>query len=123
MDMKNLWKQIENDLHFNALDMRHNRPYSGQPQTATGERGKTDVRGVTFRDLRDCWIRAFLLCSSHNQEKYEESKQGEFAHLCENDLYGWDLNELDPMAVFQTFACEVEKLMGIYPNLAHMKLK
>ncbi len=121
MDMNSLWNQIENDLGFNNVDMRRDRPYTGQPQTDTGERGKTEVRGVTFRDLRDCWIRAFLLCSDHNEEKYEEAKQGEFAHLCENDLYGWDLNELDPMAVFQNFSCEIERLMGIYPNIKTIK--
>ncbi len=118
MDMSSFWHQIENDLGFNDVDMRRDRPYTGQPQTDTGERGKTEVRGVTFRDLRDCYIRAFFLASSHiNSEKYEEACQGEFAHLCENDLYGWDLNEIDPMAVFQNFSCEIEQLMGIYPNV------
>ena len=120
--MEELWNQIENDMGFNDKDMRRDRPYTGQPQTDTGERGKTEVQGITFRDLRDCYIRAFFLASSHvNKEKYEEADQGEFALLSENDLYGWDLNEIDPMEVFQNMSCEVEKLMGIYPNVPPLK--
>ncbi len=116
--MEDLWNQIENDLGFNDKDMRRDRPHTGQPQTDTGERGKTEVRGITFRDLRDCYIRAFFLASAHvNKEKHDEADQGEFALLCENDLYGWDLNEIDPMAVFQNMSCEVERLMGIFPNV------
>ena len=49
--------------------------------------------------------------------KYEEAKKGENAVLCEQDLYGWDLNEIDPIAVFQNFSCEIERLMGIFPNV------
>lgn len=41
--------------------------------------------------------------------------------LCENDLYGWDWNQLDPMAVFQNFSCEVERIMGIFPNVPALK--
>lgn len=42
-------------------NMRRDRPYNGQPQTCTGTRGATEIRGVTFRDLRDCFVRAVLL--------------------------------------------------------------
>jgi hypothetical protein len=48
---------------------------------------------------------------------YDEATKGEAAAICENDLYGWDLNKLDPMAVAQNLACEIEKIMGIYPNV------
>ena len=63
-------------------------------------------------------MRSCVLASYHlHPEKYEEARRGEDAKLAGNDLYGWDLNEVDPIAVFQNFACEVEKLMGIYPNV------
>lgn len=119
MDFAHVWDQIEHDLGFNEHNMRRDRPYNGQPHTSTGTRGATEIRGVTFRDLRDCFIRAVLL-SSHGISPaglYDEATKGEAAALCENDLHGWDLNQLDPMAVAQNLACEVEKVMGIYPNV------
>lgn len=119
-----LWGWIEDDLGFNEHNMRRDRPYNGQPHTASGERGRTEVRGVTFRDLRDCFIRAVLLSTGAEtisgkdmRPLYEEARKGENAVLCENDLYGWDMNQLDPMAIAQNIACEVERVMGIYPNV------
>jgi len=47
----------------------------------------------------------------------EEAGKGEAAALCENDLYGFNLDKLDPMAIAQNLAVEVEKAMGIYPNV------
>lgn len=113
-----LWGQIEHDLGFNEHNMRRDRSYNGQPHTDTGERGRTEVKGITFRDLRDCFIRAVFLSAHHvKPAHYDEAVKGEEAVLCENDLYGWNWNELDPMAVFQNLSCEVERLMGIYPNV------
>lgn len=113
-----LFKRIEHDLGMNDRNMSRKRPYSGQSHTNTGTRGATEVRGVTFRDLRDCYIRAWMLASHHiSPARYKEACKGEKAALRENDLYGWDLNSCDPIAVFQNFSCEVEKLMGIYPNV------
>ena len=112
------WKRIEDDLGMNDDSMRRGRPYLGQPHTDTGERGKTEVHGVTFRDLRDCYIRACCLSDGiTNPAQYNESELGEYALLCENDIYTLDWENIDPMAVFQNFSCEVEKLMGIYPNI------
>lgn len=119
MSFAQVWDQIEHDLGFNEHNMRRDRPYNGQPQTIAGERGAAEICGVTFRDMRDCFIRAVLL-SSHGISPaglYDEATKGEAAAICENDLYGWDLNKLDPMAVAQNLACEIEKLMGIYPNV------
>lgn len=119
-----LWGQIEDDLGFNDHNMRRDRPYNGQPHTDTGERGKTEIKGITFRDLRDCFIRAILLSTGTEtisgkdmRPLYEEACKGEDAVLCENDLYGWDLNQLDPIAVAQNLSCEVERIMGIFPNV------
>jgi hypothetical protein len=119
-----LWDRIEHDLGFNEHNMRRDRPYNGQPHTDTGQRGATELKGVTFRDLRDCYIRAFMLAAHHiSPARYEEAKKGENAVLCENDLYGWDLNSLDPMAVFQNFSCEVERIMGIFPNVPKLEYR
>ena len=121
-DLEELFARIEHDLGCNDRNMKRNRQYSGQPHTDTGTRGATEVRGVTFRDLRDCYIRAFMLASYHiSPARYAEACKGEDAALRENDLYGWDLNSIDPMAVFQNFSCEVENLMGIFPNVPPLK--
>lgn len=121
-DINRLWDQIEHDLGFRDHNMQRSRPYTGQPHTDTGIRGATEVKGVTFRDLRDCYIRAFFLANGINMPAhYDEASKGENAALCESDLFGWDLNQIDPIAVFQNFSCEVEKLMGIFPNVPGMK--
>jgi hypothetical protein len=115
---KRLWNKVGNNLGWNDMNMNRNRPYCGQPHTDTGERGKTEIKGVTFRDLRDCFIRAVFLCAyEQNEELYNEARKGENAALCESDLYKLDLNKLDIMAISQNLACEVEKIMGIYPNV------
>jgi hypothetical protein len=129
-ELARLWDQVEHDLGFNEHNMRRDRPYNGQLHTCTGERGQTEVKGITFRDLRDCFIRAVLLSTggpcfpTHDQKLrarmqalYEEAQKGESAVLCENDLYGFDLDRLDPMAICQNLGCEVERVMGIYPNV------
>lgn len=113
-----VWSEIEDALGMNDANMSRHRPYDGQPHTDTGKRGATEIRGITFRDLRDCYIRAVLLSAHHLvPHLYEEATKGEAAALCENDLFGFDLDKLDPLAVSQNLSVEVEKLMGIYPNI------
>lgn len=128
--LQSLWGQIEDELGFNDHNMKRDRPYNGQPHTYTGERGKTEIKGITFRDLRDCFIRAVLLSTGAEtisgkdmRPLYKEACKGEDAVLCENDLYGWDLNQLDPIAVAQNLSCEVERVMGIFPNVPHSRRK
>jgi len=118
------WGEIADHLGWHDHNMRRDRPYTGQPHTTTGERGKTEVKGLTFRDLRDCYVRAVLLTTGGRtidgvdmQPLYEEACKGERAVLCEDDLFGWNLDKLDPIAIVQNLACEVEKAMGIFPNL------
>lgn len=123
-ELAKLWDQIEHDLGFNEHNMRRDRPYGGQEHTSTGIRGATEINGITFRDLRDCFIRAVMLSTGaetignkNMRPYYEEALKGENATLCENDLYGFNLDRLDPMAICQNLSCEVERIMGIYPNV------
>lgn len=117
-DLQALWGQIEDDFGLNDHNMRRDRPYSGQPHTDTGERGATEIKGVTFRDLHDAFVRALFLSAHHMRPAhYAEALKGEHAVLCANDMYGWDLNQVDPLAWGQNLACEIERLMGIYPNV------
>ena len=121
-DFKKFWNRIEDDLGNNDMNMRRDRPYCGQSHTDTGLRGKTEIKGVTFRDLRDCFIRAACLCSAEQfPELYAEAAKGDAAALCENDLFKLDLNKIDPMAWEQNLACEIERLMGIFPNIPNLE--
>lgn len=88
-----------------AHTLLRDRPYNGQPHTDTGERGRQEVHGVTMRDLRDCYIRACYHASGLSPSQYPKSP------------YDLPWNEMDQLAVFQNMMCEVEKLMGIYPNV------
>jgi hypothetical protein len=72
-----------------------------------------------MRDVADCFVRAVLLSTGSEQvaDKYSEASKGEWAELTVMDLYGFDLDKLDPGAVGQNLTCEIERMMGIYPNL------
>lgn len=117
------------DSDGNGRNMKRDRPYSGQSHTGLGERGKTEIKGITFRDLRDCYVRAVLLSTGGNHYEgtpeqkaqlrhlYTEATKGEHAQISESDLYGFDFDKLDPVAISQNLGCEVERIMGIYPNI------
>jgi hypothetical protein len=91
-----------------ALDRE--RLYNGQPQTDTGERGKTELKGITMRDVRDCFI-----IGAFEAAGIEESKRG--------SIYELDLNDIDPLAWEQNLACHLERRMGIYPNVSELVYK
>lgn len=120
------------------------RPYNGQSWTDEGLRGKTEVKGLTMRDIRDCLIKGFLLSGAtkayledgefskcwdfssgevkptqyllDNQDKYVFTKV-ETGNWRQNDVYKLDLSNIDPIAVAQNMSCEIEKMMGIFPNI------
>jgi hypothetical protein len=96
-----------------------NRPYDGQPHTDYGLRGKTKIKGITFRDLRDCYIKGCLL-SSGEGTLYNRAIEGSWLP---EDVYKIDWEQIDPIAVAQNMSVEVEKLMGIYPNVPKLKYK
>lgn len=103
--MANLAEAIKDD---DVLDPK--RPYRGQQPL----RAAQGVSGLTMRDVADCLIRAMLLCLS-DDKMYERVNEGICTH---DDLYhaeGWD--DIDPGSVLQNLGCEIEKHMGIYPNL------
>ena len=133
MSFERLFDQISHDLGWHDHSMRRDRPYNGQPHTSTGVRGATEIKGITFRDLRDCFIRAYAL--SHityesgslariqpNAALADEASKGEDAAMCENDLYTLQ-GDMDPMAFCQNLACEVEKAMGIFPNVPELGIQ
>ncbi len=103
--------------------MSRKRAYNGQIHTVYGKRGKTKVKGLTMRDICDCYIRGLLISAPNVSSKISmEAMKGERADLDENDLYGFDLNKIDAVAIMQNMMCEVEKMMGIYPNVPKVLL-
>lgn len=107
---------------WNDHSMWRQRPYDGQPHTDNGVRGHTEIKGITFRDLRDCFVRAICLSAHYlSPALYDEANKGERGCICENDLYSLNLNDLDVMAIAQNLSCEVERVMGIYPNVPELK--
>lgn len=127
------------------------RPYNGQSWTDEGKRGKTEVKGLTMRDIRDCLIKAMLL-SSYSEKYLEEkefSKCWDFsvspmkptAYLLERqdepdyiscrvelgtwrpqDVYKINWDNIDPLAVARNLNLEIEKMMGIYPNVDKLNM-
>lgn len=94
------------------------RPFTGQPHTDQGERGKTEVKGIRFRDLADCAARAFVdscgIIGVKGQLLRQRVEDGTFNY---NDLYDLPIEEIDPVAFIQNLCCRVEKEMGIFPNI------
>lgn len=91
-----------------AASLDRNRPYDGQPHTDTGNRGKTEIKGLTFRDLRDCFIRACYDSSGLPIEEWPGS------------VHDLPWADMDIIAVSQNLSCNVEKYMGIYPNVPRL---
>ena len=105
--------------------MDRQRPYKGQPHTDAGKRGETMVEGLTFRDIRDCYVRAFIKAHPsygdepecmNNRPYYDEANKGEGGALCAGDVFKMK-GDTDPLAVSQIMSCEIEKMMGIFPNV------
>lgn len=85
------------------------RPYDGQPQTDSGERGRTEVRGISFRDLMDCYVMACFQASGLPAVDYPRT------------VYELPWDNMDPMAIQQRMCCLVEERMRIYPNLGNRR--
>lgn len=94
-------------------DNSRNRLYNGQPHTSQGERGKQIIEGLTMRDLVDCFVMG-VLESSGDQELNDKVRDGKWRY---SDVWDDRCNDVDIMAVSQNMCCNIEKMMGIYPNL------
>ena len=92
------------------------RPYDGQPHTDDGERGKTLVEGLTMRDIMDCFVRGYLQASE--EFPHERTESGKWNH---NSVYECE-DTRDPLAIGQCMMCNVEKMMGIFPNVPKLEV-
>lgn len=101
-----------------AVSMDRNRPYDGQPHTDNGMRGQHEVHGISMRDVTDCLIRAIVLSSDPGTDAGMDLRRklgnGSLIH---DNIYDADLSLMDPLAIAKNLTCEIEKMMGIYPNV------
>jgi hypothetical protein len=88
------------------------RPFDKAPQTFIGERGKQEVNGVTVRDVADCVAKAWLDSTGHHGKP-----DPTYA-----DIYLAPVFRPDPMAIVQNACVELEKRMGIFPNVPRLSL-
>ncbi len=102
-------EELNNEIErINPSDLlttfdRH-RDYSGQPWTDNGLRGRTEVKGITMRDIKDCYIRACYDSALIPEGEYPKT------------IFDLDWSEVDPMAVIENTLCWIERYMGISPN-------
>lgn len=89
-----------------ALD--RDRPYDGQPHTDHGTRGATKVEGLTYRDVRDCFIRACYDASGLAPKDWPGS------------VHDLPWGDMDMIAVQQNMSVWMEKYQGIYPNVPRL---
>ena len=116
MDLAGIFDDFDKK-NGNKCPLFRNRPYIGQPHTDNGERGETEVCGLTMRDIKDAFVMAAFDAANDQDptgEYFEKERQG---NVCYNDIYKLDLNKIDPIAWQQNMTCRIEKMMGIYPNV------
>lgn len=107
-DIKRDLERIFHDMNAHEgylAAMWPDRPYDGQPHTSDGSRGRTEVRGVTVRDIHDCYIIGCYRASGLMPEKYPPT------------IYDLPWDEIDPLAVWQNMSCAIEQKMGVFPAL------
>lgn len=84
--------------------LNRNRPYNGQRWTSDGARGKTIVKGLTKRDIRDCLILAFYDSRPPDCPPPKEVEE-------------LPLENMSLEAISQNLCCWIERYMGIFPDL------
>jgi hypothetical protein len=141
-----IWSQHSSSDYRNDRE----RPYNGQMHTSEGLRGKQEVRGLTMRDISDCYIKGLLEAAV--SDKYIEvfAKCWDFStdpptatpFLIEHqdepefittkvdtgtwrtqDVYKVNLERVDALAVAINMTNHIEKMMGIFPNVAQLQDK
>lgn len=103
--------ELLNELNpSNVKGLQRTRPYDGQAHTDLGQRGRTFIDGLTMRDIRDCYFRAVCLSAGLRDDESDWP----------DSIYKIDWNDLDPIAVSQNLTCEIERMMGIFPNVPRL---
>jgi hypothetical protein len=128
--------EIINGLTSHNCDT--NRPYLEQQPL----RAQMEIKGLTRRDISDCMALGILECMDPEKnrelprvyvsekgtlfkdwESLQKSGEVYSSHYIDpeqvtyNDLYGWNLDDIDPVAAIQNMACHLERRMGVFPAL------
>lgn len=113
--MDDIWQALE-DLFAKGHDYltasTRDRPYDGQPQTDQGERGRQEVYGVTMRDVRDSFVIGAFEAAGFHFEHTDD-----YTPIYTGTIYDLPWQEMDPGAAMSNAMCELERRMGIYPNV------
>lgn len=96
--------------------MSRRRPHSGEKGRYGLPRTSVAVSGLNVRDIQDVFIRAVARCTK-DQDLIENAEQGENGTLHRNHLFTINADDLDLAAVHDAIGEELEKLMGIFPNV------
>lgn len=114
--------QVMKDLFAKGNDYltatQRDRPYDGQSQTDQGERGKQEVHGVTMRDVHDAFVIGAFQAGGFAFDFTED-----YSRIYHGTIHDLPWDQMDPLAVIQNAMCELEKRMGIYPNLPRYRSK
>lgn len=111
---------------------RRDRPYT--PAVPNGESGYRNSvflgNGFTIRDLSDALVRSIAASQTNRQpgsrskqakfreHLFEQAALGENAVISRSDLQYIDVGEnINLDIIVLQFECELEKLLGIYPNI------
>lgn len=89
-----------------------NRPFLGQQHTYTGERGKQVLHTVRMRDVHDLVLKHIAHACGDDRDPDE---------IILDDLYKYDLNQIDPLGLVIELCSDIERMMGIYPNVPDLK--
>jgi hypothetical protein len=86
-----------------------------------------DEEYLRANEFLKCWD--FSMCKNDGDEPIpteyllEKQKEGKYistkvdtGNWRPQDVYKLDWNNIDPLAVAQNFTCNIEKMMGIFPN-------
>lgn len=129
---------------FTSNNCDTNRPYLEQQP----KRAQMEIKGLTRRDICDCMVLGILECKDPDKYKelpriYISDKGAKFncfddllnsdegygysfidpERVTYNDLYDWNLDDIDPVAAVQNMALHLERRMGVYPALLDGELK
>lgn len=102
--------------------------HEAQPHTILGIRGQQEIK---LKDIQicECFMRGFLLGATdygHLGSPTEQALPVERLgyHQLYDLLYSKNVNwikDFDPVAVVQCGSCQMEKVLGIYPNVQPLK--
>lgn len=92
------------------------RPHTGEQGRFHMPRSATWVNGLNIRDIQDAYVRAVCRCST-DQDLIENAARGVAATLHANHLFMIDPDKLDLLEVQRALGEELERLLGIFPNV------